>query len=97
MTYIASKCPYCDNRKQITANRTTWLIHLSGHREEIIEHLTDTSEYCEFCSYPELHANKKYASSHYRWAHQKSTLVNCALDRLEKQILVKSLSENWCL
>ncbi|QLH07382.1 hypothetical protein [Nitrosopumilus ureiphilus] len=88
MTYIASKCPYCDNGKQITANRTSWLIPLSGHREEIIEYLTDTSESCEFCSYLELYVNKKHASSHYRWDHQKSTLVNWALDKLEKQILV---------
>ena len=88
MTYIASKCPYCNDGKQITANRTSWLIHLSGHRERIIEHLTNTTEYCQFCSYPELSVNKKHASSHYRWAHQKSTLINWALDKLEKQILV---------
>lgn len=87
MAYIINTCPYCDNEKQITANRTSWLIHLASHREKIIEHLVNVSESCIFCSYPELYENKKHAASHYRWAHQKSTLLNWALDKLSKPII----------
>jgi len=88
MTYIQSKCHYCKHGKQVTATRTSWLIHLAGHREEIIAHLVEVSESCELCAYPEMSASKKHASSHYRWAHQKHELVNWALNRLEKQIIV---------
>jgi len=88
LAYLSSTCPYCDNERQITADKTSWLIHLAKHREQIIEHLTETTDYCLFCSYPELAANKKHASSHYRWAHQKSMLLNWALDKLPKQIIV---------
>ena len=82
MTYVVNTCPYCKNGKKITANRTSWLIHLASHREEIIDQLVDTTTSCVFCSYPELHANTKHAASHYRWAHQKSTLLNWALDMI---------------
>lgn len=89
MTYIQSRCPYCDSAKQITATQTSWLIHLASHREEIIEHLVDTSESCEFCSYPEISASKKHAASHYRWAHQKHELLDWALDKLESQVVMR--------
>ena len=82
MTYITNICPYCENRKQITATSTSWLIHLASHREEIIDHIVDTTTACVFCSYPELYANKKHAASHYRWAHQKSALLDWALDMI---------------
>ena len=85
---MISTCPYCEDAKQITANRASWLIHLASHREKIIDHLVNTTDSCAFCSYPELHASERHAATHYRWAHQKSTLLNWALDRLEKQILV---------
>jgi len=88
MTHIQSKCFYCENAKQITATRTSWLIHLASHREKIIKHLTETSESCEICAYAEMSASKKHASSHYRWAHQKHELINWALKKLEKQIIV---------
>ena len=88
MTYIQSKCTYCELGKQITATRTSWLIHLASHREEIIEHLTNTSKSCEFCSYPEMSTNKKHSSAHYRWAHQKHEVINWALNNLPKQIIV---------
>ena len=87
MKYISSRCTYCDTGKKIVADKTSWLIHLAKHREEIIEHLTESSDSCEFCSYPEIASNKKHASSHYRWSHQKSTLIRWALDKLPREIL----------
>ncbi|QLH03360.1 hypothetical protein C5F47_07275 [Nitrosopumilus cobalaminigenes] len=81
-------CPYCDNSKQITATRTSWQIHLAGHREEIIKHLTDISESCELCAYAEMSANKKHAASHYRWSHQKHEIIEWALSKLDREIIV---------
>lgn len=87
MTYFQSKCPYCDHGKQITANQTSWSIHLASHKEEIIEHIVSTSNFCQLCSYPEMAASKKHASAHYRWAHKKHEIIKWAFDTLEKQII----------
>lgn len=92
MAYIVNTCPYCDNGKKIVANRTLWLIHLASHREEIIKHITNVSDSCEFCSYSELFTSKKHASSHYRWTHKKSELLDWVLSRLQQQIMVPATS-----
>jgi len=86
MTYLSSVCPYCVNDRQVTAEKTKWLIHLAGHREDIIKHLTDFSVSCVFCAYPVEFANKKHAASHYRWGHQKSTLLNWTLQYLPRLV-----------
>ncbi|WP_420544563.1 hypothetical protein [Nitrosopumilus sp.] len=88
MTYFQSRCMYCDHGKQITATQTSWSIHLASHKEDIIEHLIDTSDSCQLCSYPEMSANKKHASAHYRWSHQKHELIKWAFDTLEKRVIV---------
>ena len=88
MTYISGKCRYCENGKQITADKTSWLIHLASHRETIIKHLTDTTDSCVFCTYSEMFANKKHAASHYRWAHKKSVLLDWALQQLSGMVVV---------
>ena len=88
MAYISAKCLYCTNEKDITADKTSWLIHLASHRENIIKHLTDTTESCVFCTYPEMFANKKHAASHYRWAHKKSVIVDWGLQQLSGVVVV---------
>lgn len=85
MTYIQSKCPYCEHGNPIIATRTLWLIHLARHKEEIIKHLVAVSDECEFCSYPEMSASDKHAASHYRWAHQKHELLEWAVGMLEEK------------
>ena len=88
MTYILATCPYCEKTKPTTASKTSWMIHLYGHRENIIKHITDQTSACVFCAYSEIFANKKHASSHYRWAHKKSTLTEWALNNMPSQIIV---------
>lgn len=86
--YISAKCPYCNNQKSITAPKTTWQIHLANHRENIIKHMSDLTPSCVFCAYSEIFANKKHASSHYRWAHKKSDLIKWAFDNISKIVVV---------
>ncbi len=87
MTYLSSTCLYCFNNKQITAEKTKWLIHLAQHREEIIRQLSDDSTSCVLCAYSVDFANKKHASSHYRWGHKKSEIIDWALQTLPIKIL----------
>jgi len=88
MTYVSSVCPYCPNGRQITAEKTKWLIHLAAHREDIIKHVTGISTSCLFCAYSVEFANKKHAASHYRWGHQKSKLLDWALQCLPGTLIV---------
>jgi hypothetical protein len=83
MIFISSSCMYCKNQKRIEADKTSWLIHLSSHREDIIKQLTDETTSCVFCAYSEIFANKKHAASHYRWGHKKSTVINWVLQRMQ--------------
>lgn len=82
MTYLSGMCSYCFNEKQITADKTQWLIHLAKHREDIIRTLCDVSDLCVFCAYSADFVDKRHAASHYRWEHKKSTLIEWALHRL---------------
>jgi len=88
MMYVSGVCPYCPSGRQIAAEKTKWLIHLASHREDIIKHMTDVSTSCIFCAYPVEFANKKHAASHYRWGHQKSKLLNWALQCLPSTLVV---------
>ncbi|MCV0431810.1 hypothetical protein [Nitrosopumilus sp.] len=88
MSYILSTCPYCKIPKSIAATRTNWMIHLHGHRENIIKDLTDNTSSCVFCAYSEIFANKKHASSHYRWSHKKTDLVRWTLENMKKIVVV---------
>ncbi|WP_428325671.1 hypothetical protein [Nitrosopumilus sp.] len=88
MMTVSAKCPYCINTKSIISDRTGWLTHLSNHREDIIKHLTDTTFSCVFCTYPEPSANQKHMSSHYRWSHKKSIIINWAFENMEHQLVV---------
>ncbi|HUU48831.1 MAG TPA: hypothetical protein VMW55_08625 [Nitrosopumilaceae archaeon] len=83
MTHLSNVCSYCFNDREITAEKTPWLIHLAQHREDIIKHLTDSSSSCIFCAYPVEFVNKEQAASHYRWAHKKSVVINWALENME--------------
>ena len=81
MRYLSGMCSYY-NEKQITADKTQWLIHLAKHREDIIRTLCDVSDSCVFCTYSADFVDKRRAASHYRWAHKKNTLIEWALHRL---------------
>jgi len=72
---------------QVTADRTSWLIHLASHREQIIKHLADTTNSCVFCAYSVEFADKKHAASHYRWGHQKSVLLGRELQQHIPQMI----------
>jgi hypothetical protein len=89
MTYLTSTCLYCINGRQITADKSQWLMHLSGHREEIIKNLSNTSSSCIFCICPERFANKEHAAAHYRWAHKKNTLVDWSFHKLPTMVLAQ--------
>ncbi|MHA7647879.1 hypothetical protein [Nitrosopumilus sp. S4] len=88
MTFLSSTCLYCPSERAVTAEKSQWLIHLAQHREEIIKQLTDTSSSCVLCAYPVEFANKRHASSHYRWGHKKSSIVEWSLNQLPVRILV---------
>ena len=87
MTYISGKCPYCKNSKTITADKTSWSIHMASHREEIVKQLTDVTQSCVLCAYSEIFANKKHAASHYRWSHKKSHLVDWELKKISRVLI----------
>ncbi|NND86802.1 MAG: hypothetical protein HKM23_05705 [Nitrosopumilus sp.] len=86
MTFLSSACLYCNPQRSVTAEKSQWSIHLAHHREEIIKHLADTSSSCILCAYPVEFANKEHASSHYRWGHKKSTLIDWALYNMPRRI-----------
>ena len=80
--YLSGMCSYCFDERQITADKTQWLIHLAKHREDIIRVLCETSRSCVFCFDMPPFANTRQAVFHYKWDHKKSTLTEWALHRL---------------
>ena len=62
---------YCFNERQITADKTQWLIHLTKHREDIIKTLCDVSDSRLFCVYLPNFMDKRQTTFHYRSEHEK--------------------------
>lgn len=88
MRNISSICQYCFDERQVSADRTQWLIHLSKHREDIIKSLCLMSDLCLFCAYAKPFSNRIEAASHYRWEHKRSTLLEWAFKRLPGTIII---------
>jgi len=79
---ITGACPYCKNRSAFSADITQWKIHLAGHREKIIEEISDISESCVICSYSNKFTNKTQSGEHLRWHHKRKEIIDWAVSRL---------------
>lgn len=82
-------CMFCEHPKSIYADKTQWFIHLSTHREAIIQYIVDHFEKCPLGAYPKLIKDKTEYASHMRWTHTKKELYLWAYHNLvESQITV---------
>ncbi len=82
-------CIFCDQLREVYADKRQWLIHLTTHREAIIAYIVDHFEKCPLGAYPKLIKNKADYASHIRWSHPKREFYAWAYKNLiENQIAV---------
>lgn len=75
MSFQTAKCQLCENPREVTAEDKHWLIHLAGHKDDIIKFLTNRFENCPLCS-NRTFFTKSAQEDHLRWFHQKKSLID---------------------
>lgn len=80
----AGSCVFCVNSKRISADKKQWLIHLSGHREQMIRYVVEQYPNCVLCSHSESFTDKPNFERHVRWVHDRKTLIDWAFQNTIK-------------
>jgi hypothetical protein len=86
MSLKSSLCPFCSKPRIFIAENRQWVIHLAGHREQIIQYIVDNFSSCVLCSYPQSFTDKSTAAFHIRWNHKRNELINWAFQNMDKII-----------
>jgi len=79
---ITSQCPYCFDEKTVTADKRQWMIHLAGHRPNIIHNMSQMSSNCAIYPCNVNFADRQHVISHYRYKHKRSDIIEWAFSRL---------------
>lgn len=82
MNLKSSLCPFCSRPRIFIAENRQWIIHLAGHREQMIQHIVENYPSCVLCSYPKPFGEKSIAAAHVRWAHKRKELIDWAFKNL---------------
>jgi len=79
---ITNQCDYCFDEKMVTADKRQWVIHLAGHRPDIIHSLSQVSSHCILYPCAASFANQIQARSHYRYDHKRSDIIEWAFSQI---------------
>lgn len=74
MSFQTAQCKLCENPKNVTAEDKHWLIHLAGHKDDIIKYLTNHFDYCPICE-NRAFSSKTEQQDHFRWFHTRKFLI----------------------
>jgi len=74
MSFKTAKCQLCESPKKVTAEDKHWLIHLAGHKDDIIKFLAVRLDFCPLCNKRHFFS-KTQGEDHLRWFHSKRSLI----------------------
>ncbi|MDX1441804.1 MAG: hypothetical protein R3237_05040 [Nitrosopumilaceae archaeon] len=74
MTFHSAQCQLCESPKTVTAEDKHWLIHLTGHKDDIIRFMTNRFSNCPLCLERKF-TNKIEEEDHFRWFHTNKAII----------------------
>ena len=84
MNFYTAKCHLCESPKRVTAEDKHWMIHLAGHKDDIIKFLAARYDYCPLCSDPRVFSGDQ-GMDHFRWHHSKKSLIEWYFDHFVRK------------
>lgn len=75
MSFQTAKCQLCETPKEVTAEDKHWLIHLAGHKDDIIRFLTNRFDSCPLCTERKFYS-KTSEEDHFRWFHTRKSIID---------------------